>query len=190
MAGGDQIDMNDQENQHHEGADGMERGNRFEIERHAGRPQFAVIQIGETGNPDQRVDQHFHPEIGQCLHRIVLARARGLERVRFALKDAPDVVANDEIDVLETRNVLAPLTGGEVPEDGEQPERDQGPRCRYVQLPGLFVSEHLVAAVDLEPGQQHDEDQQELGPVPEAFEAGENIDAFHDGSLVISACGA
>lgn len=91
MPGRDDVDVADQEGEHQEGADGMEQGDRAEIERHPGSFEFVVVKIGETGNSDQRIDQNCHAKIGEGLQRIMLVLAGDPKRLWFAPEDAPGV---------------------------------------------------------------------------------------------------
>ena len=100
------------------------------IARSPGCRKVVVIQVHQSGNPDQRIDNELDPQVGETLQRIVLAQHRRPERVRFVPEDAERVEADDGGDAFERRYVLFPFTGREVPEDGEYPKRDQRPRER------------------------------------------------------------
>ena len=77
-------------------------------------------------------------------------------------EDAERVVVDHRDDLLDGRDVLLPLAGGEVPEDGEHPQADQRPGRDGVQIDRLREAEQRVGAVDLEAGEQQEDDQRGL----------------------------
>src|SRR5690554_103282 len=179
MAGGGQIDVDDQEGQHQEGAQGVEPRHLLEPQpgRHA-VAHAAPEQVEQPGDPHQRVDHQLHAQIGQALQRVVLALHGDPVKMRLADEDPVGVVAHHGPDTIQGRDVLAPLAGGEVPEDGKHPEADQQPGRRLVHAHrGLEVGQAVHAAY-AEAAEQQGDDQRRLGPVPEALEAGEKIESL------------
>jgi hypothetical protein len=107
----------------------------------------------------------------------VLLDDRLAEGMRRVGEDADRVVLDHRADVLQRGQVLPPFAGGELPEDGEGPQGQQGPGGQGVQLHGFLETEQQVAAVHLEAGDHHGDDQQGLRPVPEALIALVDVDA-------------
>ncbi|MCC7416644.1 MAG: DUF3466 family protein [Acidobacteria bacterium] len=178
MPGGGEIDVGDEEDQHHEGTDGVQQRDRAERGR-AGRVAPArVIEQRETAHPDERVDDQLDEQVGEALQRVVLSQLRGAERMGRTGENAQHVIAGHGVDVRERRDVLAPFAGGEVPEDREHPQRDERPGGSGVQSDRPIEAEQVPTAVDLEAGDQHGDDQRRLGPMPEALEALEDVDAL------------
>ena len=163
---------------------------RPEVDAETCGTQLVVEEIGQPREPDQRRHHHGHAQVGLGLHGVVLARAGGLKGVGVAPEDAHRVEAHDLVDVLHGGDVLPPLAGGEVPEDRKHPQGDEGPHDGGVHLVGLGKAEPLVGAVDLEAGDQHADDEHGLGPVPQAFEAREEINPFHDACASVSVLAA
>ncbi len=141
------------------------------------RAQSAVEQVEQPRAPDQRRDEREQREVGQALQRVVLLHRGLAEGVRHLLEDPHRVVEDHRRHVLHRRDVLPPLAGGELPEDREGPDHQQGPRREGVNIDCILEAHQRVAAVDLEAGDHHDDDQQRLRPVPEALIALVDVDA-------------
>src|SRR5690554_1546272 len=87
---------------------------------------------------------------------------------------ANQVIVHDREQAVPRGDVLAPFTGGEMPENGKHPEYDQRPSRQGVHLHGGAEPHHVIGAVNGKPGEQQHENQQGLGPVPEALKAFEH----------------
>ena len=137
-----------------------------------------VEQVENAGAPDQRRDEGEQREVGQALQRIVLLHHSFSEGMWRVGKDADGVVLDHRADILDRRQVLPPLAGRELPEDGEGPQRQQRPGRQGVQLHRFLEAEQCIAAVHFKAGDHHDDDQQRLRPVPEPFVTLVDVDAF------------
>ncbi|MCY1546618.1 hypothetical protein D9M68_826230 [compost metagenome] len=171
--------MHDEEGEHQESTRRVRPGHPFEREPlvDAERGPEGSEQVEQARTPDQRRDHGQQTEVGQALQRVVLLLHRLVERVRLAAEHAPAVVGRHRHHPLVRRQVLAPFTGGELPEDGEGPEREQQPGGQGVQAHRGLEAQQRVAAVYLEAADQHGDDQQRLRPVPEALVALVDVDA-------------
>src|SRR5690554_3537605 len=87
---------------------------------------------------------------------------------------ANQVIVHDREQAITGRDVLAPFTGGEMPENGKHPKHNQRPGRECVYLHGGAKPHHLIGTVNGKPGEQQHEDQQRLTPVPEALKAFEH----------------
>ena len=89
----------------------------------------------------------------------------------LAHQDAVGVEADDLHHPL-LEQILAPLAGGEVPEGGEDPQHDQGQGRIGVDGDRRMEVEPVVQTMQSQSGVEEGEDQQRLGPVPEALVTG------------------
>ena len=178
VPGRNQVHVSDKEGEHHEGAYRMDQGDGRQIKVLPQRYQFVVIQVEQAGYPQDGIDQQFDRQIGLRLHGIVLAGAGDDEGMFFTLENTPGVVANDLVHTLHGWNVLTPFARDEMPENGKYPENDQCPSGKRVHLVRLGKTKQVVGAVYFEAGNHHADDKQRLCPVPEALEAGKDVNAF------------
>src|SRR5690606_678966 len=100
-------------------------------------------------------------------------------------KGANQVIVHDRKQAITGRNVLAPLAGGEMPENGKYPQHDQRPGSQGMYLYGRAEPHHLIGTVNGKPGEQQHEDQQRLAPVPEALKTFEHQYPAHWSFLLL-----
>src|SRR5690554_5600760 len=99
---------------------------------------------------------------------------------------ANQVIVHDRKQAITGRHVLAPFTGGEMPENGKYPQHNQRPCSQGMYLNGGAEPHHPIRTVDGEPGTQQHEEQQRLAPVPEALKAFEHQYPAHCPSLPLN----
>src|SRR5690554_2003827 len=87
---------------------------------------------------------------------------------------ANQVIVHDREQTIRGRDVLAPFTGAEMPENGKHPNNNRPPGRQGMYLHRSAEPHHLIGTVNGEPGKQQHEAQQRLAPVPEALKAFEH----------------
>ena len=179
MSGGGQVDVSDEEHQHHERTGSVDERHRFQAQVGIYAPALpvGVEKVEQARTPDDRREHRQQRQIRQALQRVVLLGCGFLERVGRIAENAEGVITHHGIHLLQRRNVLLPFAGGELPEDGEGPERQQCPGEDGVQVHRLFETEQLVCAMHFEAGDHHGDDEHGLRPVPETLIAFVEVDA-------------
>ncbi len=122
---GAQIDVQDEEQQHHVGGSGVGERHPVELQPQGREPNPAIAekQQQQAAGPDERIDHQLEPQIRQPLQRVVFAKRLLVIRVMFTDEHAIGVIARHRPQAFRAQvgDVVFPCAGGEVPENGESP---------------------------------------------------------------------